>query len=917
MNETLFILDGYGLIYRCYHAFSANRPLYNSRGENIAAVLAFFRSLFSMIRQYSPEEFLIALDSKTKSFRFDLYDQYKANRDKTPQDLYAQITIIESILEALEISTLRINGYEADDLIATICTTRKNQKQKTCIVSADKDLMQLVDEYISMLRPGRDDFALLDPQGVFDSKGVWPHQICDYLAMVGDSSDNIPGIKGIGEKTAKKLLEAYTTLHKVYEKVDQVAPASLQKKLRDDEQMAYLSLELVKLVDNIPINMETLQTHLPLNYKQGIKLFEDYELPSMANYCRRLMAGTPQGLAYEAQEKIVAHGQQDLFAPAAVEIKRNILHYRALTKRVEIIEFLDLLCEKKIFAFDCETDNIDTTICHLVGMSFSFQADHAVYIPLMAPDRLDLTSEEILTLVRPVLMNPAHKIIGQNLKFDIKVLSKYDIPLIPYFDTMIAAWLLDSESRANLDFLAKRYLSHETISFATVLGKHANFSYVPLVEAITYACEDADLAFKLYQIFKVALREKSLDKLFYELEMPLVPILAKMEIAGIQVDSKKLEDFGQELTKSLIELEKEIFQLAGVPFNLNSPKQVQDVLFNVLKLPTGKKNRNGFTTDAATLEYLSQFHPMPQKMLDYRQLAKLKSTYTDALLLQCGADRRIHCDFIQVGASTGRLACQNPNLQNLPVRTKEGRKIRSAFESSDGWSLISADYSQIELVILAYLAHDQHMLEILETGRDLHQETAAFIFSVPSEEVLPEQRRAAKTINFGVLYGMSAFRLSNELKIPRSQAEHFIHAYFERYEKVQEFMRNTVIEAEKSGGVRTILGRWRPIRHITSLNKNEKAAAERMALNTVIQGSAADVIKKAMLNIAVGLNERELHARLLLQVHDELIMEAPETEVSVCHKLLHNSMEQASLELPIPMKIQVHVEDGKNWGLFH
>lgn len=917
MNKSLFILDGYGLIYRCYHAFSANRSLYNSRGENIAAVLAFFRSLFSLMRQYDPKEFLIALDSKKRSFRFELYDQYKANRDKTPQDLYAQIAIIEKILDSLEVATLHCEGFEADDLIATISSIRSAQREKTCIVSADKDMMQLVCDYVTMLRPGKDDFTVLNPQGVFDSKGVWPHQICDYLAMVGDASDNIPGIKGVGEKTAQKLLDNYGNLEKIYENLDAVTPVSLQKKLQADREMAELSLRLVKLVHDVPIDIPALQTNIPLNYVQAIPLFEDYELPSMVNYCRRLMAGTPQGLAHQAIEKSAAQGQPDLFGPPTFQSRKNVFHYRTLTNRKEIGHFFQILKEKKLFAFDCETDDLDTNTCRLVGLSFSHQSDQGVYIPIIAPEPLEMPPDEILALAGPILTHPDHKVIGQNLKFDLKVLSRYGVVFTPYFDTMIAAWLLDSESRVNLDFLARRYLNHETISFNSVVGKNQNFSHVPLEEATAYACEDADLALKLYQLFEPKLREKSLDKLFYELEMPLVPLLAKMEIAGVQVNTHKLEKFGQELAAGMEELEKEIYQLAGLLFNLNSPKQLQDVLFNVLKLPTGKKNRNGFTTDAATLEYLSQFHPMPQKMLDYRQLTKLKSTYTDALLQQCGKDQRIHCDFIQVGASTGRLACQNPNLQNLPVRTKEGRKIRSAFESTEGWSLISADYSQIELVILAYLAHDEHMLEIFETGHDLHQETAAFIFSVPSNEVSPEQRRAAKSVNFGVLYGMSAFRLSNELKIPRSQADHFIQAYFERYHKVHAFIQNTAAQAEETGGVHTILGRWRPIRYITSLNKNEKASAQRMAINTIIQGSAADIIKKAMLNIDRALGQKKLRARLLLQVHDELIMEAPEDEIAPCRNLLYQNMQQATLDLPIPMKIQIHVEDGKNWGLFH
>ncbi|MGL4525210.1 MAG: DNA polymerase I [Spirochaetia bacterium] len=919
-DETLYILDGYGLIYRAYHAFSATRPLYNTRGENIAAVLAFFRSLFAFFRTYEPQLFLIALDSKSKSFRFDLYAEYKANRQKTPQDLHSQTQIIEEILAALEIPSLRCEGFEADDIIATIAQQRKVTHQKTCILSADKDLMQLVDEYVQLLRPGKDDFVLFDAQGVFENKHVWPHQIRDYLAMVGDSSDNIPGIKGVGEKSAIKLLNAYENIDNIYAHIAEIAPPSLQKKLQEGKSGLQLSLQLVDLQYQVPLHMGDLALGSPINFGAGAQQFAHFEIPSLAKYCLKFsgQTGTPSHTPHNTQRDLFSHSSA---ASQTLMTASTIDHcdYQLVTDLKDIAALMQTLEKKSLFAFDCETTGLDTTSAQLVGMSFCYAPSEAFYIPLLAPGiGIDSKNQdEILTLVKPVLESPASKIIGQNLKFDMKILRRYGIKFSPYFDTMIAAWLLDSESRVNLDFLGKAYLHRQTIAFADIVPKGSNFSHVALEIATPYACEDADLCLQLYHIFEKKLQEKSLSALFYTLEMPLISILAEMELAGIQVNKDSLRTYSYELGQSISQLEQDIYHLAGITFNLNSPKQLQQILFEVLKLPTGKKNSSGFTTDAQTLQYLANLHPLPQKMLDYRQLAKLKSTYTDALIDLCAADGRIHCDFIQVGASTGRLSCQNPNLQNLPVRTQEGRRIRNAFESRPGHMLISADYSQIELVILAYLAKENHMLEVFENGRDLHQETAAFIFGISAKDVSPDQRRAAKSVNFGILYGMSAFRLSNELKIPRAQAEQFIQAYFQRYAQIENFIQKTTQTALAEGGVHTVLGRWRPIPYIHSQNKNEQAAAQRMAVNTVIQGSAADIIKQAMLHISDELYQGNLATKLLLQVHDELILEAPDVEIEIATLLVERNMRKASLEINIPMKIGVQVESGKNWGLFH
>jgi DNA polymerase-1 len=917
--KELYLLDGYGLIYRSYYAFSG-RPLNNARGENIAAVLAFYRSVFSFLKEKQPANFLVVLDSIEKNFRFDLYPEYKANRQKAPEDLHTQTAVIEEILAALDIKTLRISGYEADDVIATIATRRRENNLKTFIVSSDKDLMQLIDSSVLMLRPNsKNGFDLYDAQKVYEEKSVRPHQIGDYLAIIGDSSDNIPGVAGLGPKAAEKLFAAYQSLDEIYEHINEITPPGVRSKLEAGKEMAYLSRQLTELCCDAPIG-DILEQNLSvknLNYQQAAEIFNTVGIPSLASACLKEAGGNPAPASSSATRRTPPEGKTEAETETPPRLSSyassDHLRYRLINTKEELTAWAAEAAQAPFLAFDSETTSLDSNTAEAVGFSFAFKENEAVYIPVKASEKLGFTADEVKSVIKPLLENPQVKIIGQNLKYDYKIMKRWGIIFKPYFDTMLAAWLIDSESMVNMDFLAERYLAYKTIHFEELVAKNNTFDMVPLKEAALYAAEDADITLKLYYKLKPLIEEKKLTLVLYGLEVPLITILADMELTGIRLNQEKLTEFGKELNRNLAALEENIHQLAGIPFNLQSPKQLGEVLFDKMGLPTLKKR----STDVTVLEELAKEYEIAAKMLEYRTLIKLKTTYVETLQKQCDAGSRVHTDFIQTGAATGRLASRNPNLQNIPVREEIGRRIRTAFESAEGDILISADYSQIELVALAYLAQDETMLEVFTSGGDLHRETAAYIYHITPEEVTGWQRSVAKTINFGVIYGMSAFRLSNELKIPRLEAAGYIESYFKKYHKIKSFMHEIILKAEEAGGVYTVLGRFRPIPKINSRNGNERSAAERAAVNTVVQGSAADIVKLAMIRLEDRLRQEQLQSRILLQVHDEIIIEAPLAEKEKAGRILHDIMEKVPTELPVPMKIKVNIEEGRSWGEFH
>ncbi len=896
MNAPLYLVDGYSLIYPAYFAL-IRRPLINSQGQNTSAVYGFFGSLFKLFKLKNPSYLAVVMDSATPTFRHEKYPEYKANREKAPQDLHDQVLVIEEILAALGVSCLRRDGFEADDLMATLAEKCRQEGRECYILSGDKDLLQLVGGGVYVIHPpkGDGDFSVLDREAVFASRSIYPEQVIDYLALAGDQSDNVPGVAGVGDKIAVKLLSEYSDLDTVYKDLDGVKPAGVKKKLEDGRSSAFLSRELVTLRTDVPLDasLENLRL-LNLNREAAIPLF-----------ARQGMNRIVEELGGKVEEQLAAAQ----LTPGGYETVRTPEALQAWIAEVR---------KAGTFAFDTETDSLDPLQAHPVGFSLATAKGKACYIPVQAAGVEVLDLEKVLTQLRRILEDPALTLIGQNIKYDYKVMACQGLVLrCRFFDTMVAAWLLDSErSSYSLDNLALQLLNYRTIHYSDVVGKDKTLADVELRRATDYSGEDADITFQLFQLFQPQLETEGFASIFSDLEMPLVGILADMEIAGIRLDASELRSYSPELEVELAQLESEIFSLCGHSFNVRSTKELQRVLFEELGLPPVKKTKTGQSTDSYVLMELTRTgNKVPELVLNHRLLSKLKSTYVDALPGLVNPDSgRLHTHYIQTGAATGRLASKDPNLQNIPVREESGRRIRKAFVPEPGYHFLSADYSQIELVVLAHLSGDPMLKEAFHQDKDIHRQTAAVLFGVPEPEVTAEQRRIGKTINFGVIYGMSAFRLARDLRIPRRDADEFIQRYFERYAGVDRFIKQTVREAERTGFVQTIMGRRRPISRITSRNRTEKMAAERVAMNSPIQGSAADIVKQAMIDVTRALGEKKMKSRLLLQVHDELIFEVPEAELSQAQDLVKQRMEQA-VKLSVPLRVSLEV--GPTWGDIH
>ncbi len=897
MNEPVFLIDAYSIIYRSYFAFMKN-PLRNPEGKNVSAVFGFFRTLFQLMKERNPRRLAIVMDSRTPTFRHRMYPQYKATREKAPPDLHAQVPLVEEILREMGIFTIRRDGFEADDIIASYVELFKKQNEQCYILSGDKDILQLVGKGVRVLHPERGAglYSEWDSEAVLRYRGVRPEQIVDYLALAGDQADNIPGVKGIGDKTAVKLLTEFGSLDGVYEHIDSVKPESVKKKLLDGKESAYLSRELVVLkrdlnlsdtLENLSLKNYTPDRAIPLFAREGMKSFVE-ELGG--EYSKTLSMGDYRD------------GR-----------------YRLVNSEGELRAIIDKVISLGVVAFDTETTGLDEMEASPVGFSLSYEAGSGYYIPLKAVGVACLEEGLIRRELKRFLENGAVKIVGQNIKYDYKVMKRWGIEIKNiYFDTMIAAWLIDATSSSyGMDRLAERYLNYKTIHYGDIVEDVKNGSIIDtdINRVVDYAGEDADITFRLFDRFDSLLRNEGLERLFFDVEMPLVKILAEMELCGIKLVSEELENYSEELSGKLREIERKIYELCGKKFNINSTKQLQTVLFEWRKLKPVKKTKTGYSTDVNVLRELASQDPVPELVLQHRMLSKLKSTYVDSLpQLVNRRTGRLHTHFIQTGTATGRLSSKDPNLQNIPIREEEGRRIRKAFVAENGYTFISADYSQIELAVLAYLSGDRMLLDAFKMGRDIHRQTASLIFGVPEEMVTDEMRRIGKTINFGVIYGMSAFRLARDLKISRSDANKFIKTYFEKYRDVDKFIKTTVKRAEDSGFVTTIMGRKRRVEEINSKNKTEKMAAERIAVNTPVQGSAADIVKMAMVKVYNRLKELHSGARLILQVHDELILEVPDDELATVTDEIKRIMENA-VEYPIPLK--VNIERGKSWGDFH
>ena len=946
MKQAVYVLDAYGLIYRSYFAF-ISKPLTNSEGKNVSAVFGFFRNLHGLLQQYKPGIFIVAFDSRTPTFRHEIYDEYKANRAKTPEDLHAQVPIIEEILTALGIASVRQDGFEADDVIASIAERCKAEKRPCVIISGDKDLMQLVGDGVTMLKPGKTGgWDAIDADGVKSEWGIGPELMLDLLSLTGDASDNVPGVMGVGDKTALKLLAQYGTLDGIYEHTDELKGA-IGAKIAAGKEMAYFSKKLIALCYEVPLEND-LETYAceSLDRIAAARLLFRAGLPSIAKlYGPDENLGTDtgdakagggangqtpantQGSAIEQAHVLQAPLSDGLPQTAPV---KNSGAYTGVTDPAKLRAFINVAIAQKYVAFDCETTGLNVAKDTLVGFSLAVKEGEAIYVPLRGPTpELGETAHPVmpeasaLAEITRLFGERKMLVILHNGKFDYQILKgagAFDAlpgkrPSCKLFDTMIAAWILDPDwSSFALESLATSQLGLETIPYDGVVPKGKTFADVPVPQAIQYAAEDADLTLRLYGKFAPKLNELGQTGLFSNLEMPLIAILGDMELAGIRLEKESLADFSIELAKDIDATEKDIYALVGHEFNIASPKQLQEVLFIERKLTPGKKTKTGYSTDTSVLEDLASEDALPGKILDYRALAKLKSTYVDALPALADEEGRVHTSFMQTGTATGRLSSRDPNLQNIPIREESGRRIRAAFRSCEGYELVSADYAQIELVILAHLSRDANLVDSFKTGVDVHRRTASLIFGVEPDAVTPEMRRVAKTINFGVMYGMSAFRLANELRIPRGQAASFINTYFATYSGVASFIAETKERAKETGYVETIMGRRRYIRGITSANKLELSGAERIAVNTPIQGSAADIVKTAMIRVDEALRREGLKTRMLLQVHDELILESPKAEVPRVRELLKAEMEGV-IELAVPLRVSV--ESGPSWGDFH
>lgn len=886
-RPVLYLIDGSAYIYRAYHAI---KPLSNSQGLPTHAVFGFIAILRRLLKERNPQHLAIAFDTRGPVFRHRLYDRYKANRPPMPEDLAAQMPYIRELVDAYRIPRLEHEDLEADDLIASATQAMVNQGFRVVVVSGDKDLLQLVSSQVTLWDPMND--RVMDEAAVQDKYGLPPSQLLDYFALTGDSSDNIPGVPGVGPKSAQKLIAAHHDLEGLYGALDQLKASKMLTQIREHRDEAFLSRDLVRLKSDAEI---------PLDLH-----FYQCQEPDQPHLHQLLLTLEFHSLLQEQR-------------PAS---RIDTSRFHLVGNSEELTTLVQQLLRVSRLALDTETDSLETLSANLVGVSLAVEDGESWYLPCghrcadgeLVPGQLSL--DEIVTALRPLVENPQIVKIGHNLKFDLAVLAAPQngaLHLIgPLYDTMIGAWLLAPDRRAyKLDDLS-RDIGLEMTSFAEVTGKDPRadaFCWVAPQAAAMYSCEDVFGAMQLYQQQQPQLQEAGLLPLMEQVEGPLIPVLVGMEKDGILIDGGQLAQLSEEFGKRLEIDEQAIYQSAGIAFNINSPKQLGEILFERLSLPKGKKTKTGWSTDVKVLESLSHTHTLPALILKYRNLAKLKSTYVDKLASLRHADSgRVHTSYNQCGTATGRLSSSNPNLQNIPIRTEEGRRIRSAFIAAPGCSLLAADYSQIDLRVLAHYSQDAALLAAFHNAQDIHRRTAAEIFFIAPELVTADMRRVAKSINFGIVYGMSSFGLSNQLGISRKEAQTFIDRYFAHFSGIKEFMENIVSQARADGYVTTLLGRRRPLPDISSSNRVQREFAERTAINTPIQGTAADIIKLAMLRVSDELHRSHLQARLLLQIHDELVLEVPEHEIDIVRPLVQQHMEAA---LPLSVPLLVHLSAGQ------
>lgn len=927
-ENPLILVDGSSYLYRAYHAFP---PLTNSKGEPTGAMYGVLNMLRSLLLQYRPSHVAVVFDAKGKTFRDELFAEYKSHRPPMPDDLRAQIEPLHQMVKAMGLPLLVVSGVEADDVIGTLAQEAEKAGHAVLISTGDKDMAQLVTPNITLINTMNN--AILGPLEVCEKYGVPPELIIDFLALMGDSSDNIPGVPGVGEKTAQALLQGLGGLDSLFSNLDKISTLTfrgaktMSAKLEQNKDVAYLSYKLATIKTDVELDItcDELNVSAP-DDDQLHQLFSRYEF-------KRWLADVEAGKWLDGKkDRPSAQVSNKAFVatePAPVAEVTAVLsqeNYQTILDEKSLSDWIERLKKAEVFAFDTETDGLDTLSSNLIGLSFAVAPGEAAYLPL-AHDYLDapaqLDRDWVLAQLKPLLEDDNALKVGQNLKFDQSMLARYGIDLRGIaFDTMLESYVLDSVAgRHDMDSLAERYLNHKTITFEEIAGKGKNqltFNQIALEQAGPYAAEDADVTLQLHLVLWPKLQQsEGLKRVFQEIEMPLLPILSRIERTGVLIDQNILAAHSKELTIRLDELEKQAHELAEEPFNLASPKQLQVILYEKQKLPILKQTPGGAaSTNEEVLAELALDYPLPKVILEYRGLAKLKSTYTDKLPLMINpVSGRVHTSYHQAVTATGRLSSRDPNLQNIPVRNEEGRRIRQAFIAPEGYRIMAADYSQIELRIMAHLSQDKGLLAAFAAGKDIHRATAAEVFGLPLEKVTNEQRRSAKAINFGLIYGMSAFGLARQLNIPRGEAQRYMDLYFERYPGVLEYMERTRKQAAEQGYVTTLDGRRLYLPDIHSRNATRRKAAEREAINAPMQGTAADIIKRAMIAVDAWLQqEAEPLVRVIMQVHDELVFEVHESVLESAEQKIRELMEQ-SMQLAVPLKVDVGV--GYNWDQAH
>ena len=924
-KTPLILVDGSSYLYRAYHALP---PLTNSKGVPTGAVKGVINMMRRLQKDYPQSTVVVVFDAKGKTFRDDIYSDYKAHRPPMPDDLRVQIEPIHNIIRAMGLPMLIVDGVEADDVIGTLAVQATAAKQPVIISTGDKDIAQLVNEHITMINTMNN--STLDREGVIEKFGIPPELIIDYLALLGDKSDNIPGVPGVGEKTALGLLQGIGGLDDIYARLDEVAglafrgAKTMSPKLEEHRELAYLSylLATIKTDVEMPMQLGELENGEP-DQAQLLSLFRDMEFKT---WIEESLAGSTETGEKGKESPATAAASEDATEVASEVVREEInKDYQTILTEADFDIWIDKIKAAELVAVDTETTSLDYMRAQLVGISLAAAPGEAAYIPfghdyLGAPEQL--SQEFVLEKIKPLLEDAAIAKVGQNLKYDMSVLAQHGIDLQGVaFDTMLESYVLDSvATRHDMDSLALKYLDEETIKFADVAGKGAaqiTFNQVPLEQAGPYASEDADITLRLHnRLWPKVSAEATLKTVFDEIELPLIPVLSRIERTGALVDDTLLFQQSQELSERLAELETQAWDLAGQQFNLASPKQLGEILFEKLEIPILKKTAKGApSTKEEVLQELALDYPLPKVILEHRGLAKLKSTYTDKLPVMINpVTGRIHTSYHQAGTATGRLSSSDPNLQNIPIRTAEGRRVRQAFIAKPGCVLVAADYSQVELRIMAHLSEDPSLLAAFNAGQDIHRATAAEVFDVETEAVTTEQRRSAKAINFGLIYGMSAFGLARQLGINRKQAAEYIELYFARYPGVQNYMNNIRYTAAENGYVETIFGRRLYLPEINSRNGMRRQAAERTAINAPMQGTAADIIKRAMISVDSWLQCSDLQSRMIMQVHDELVLEVPESELEAVKQGLVERMESAA-ELLVPLVVDVGV--GDNWDEAH